>query len=103
MTQTRGGRAVTMPGSLLQGRRVLESGYKDEMAGKRLGAAAVILDGQGRVLLVKHAYGRLEVGFWDPAELPRPISDFTVRRITDALSCVEQPLPIRVGPRQWLD
>ncbi len=144
------------------------------MVGKRLGAAAVILDAQGRVLLVKHAYGRLnwelpgghaetgesivdtarrevleetklavvalsttgvyydaevdllhfvfrcrpadtaarpcpdaeeisECGFWDPADLPRPISDFTVRRISDALSGVEQPLPVPVGPRQWLE
>jgi 8-oxo-dGTP pyrophosphatase MutT (NUDIX family) len=29
------------------------------MVGKRLGAAAVIRDGAGRVLLVKHSYGRL--------------------------------------------
>jgi 8-oxo-dGTP diphosphatase len=144
------------------------------MVGKKLGAAAVILDTQGRVLLVKHSYGPLnwelpgggaeqgesivetalrEVreetglhvvaqhttgiyydtetdvlhfvflcqsrdstpvprseteeisasGFWSPTALPRPISDFTVRRIADAMGGVRQPLPAPVGPRQWLD
>lgn len=147
---------------------------KDEMVGKKLGAAAVILDTQGRVLLVKHSYGPLnwelpgggaeqgesivetalrevreETGlhvvaqhttgiyydtetdmlrfvflcqsrdttlvprfeaeeisasaFWSPTALPRPISDFTVRRIADAMAGVMQPLPAPVGPRQWLD
>jgi 8-oxo-dGTP pyrophosphatase MutT (NUDIX family) len=144
------------------------------MVGKKLGAAAVILDTQGRVLLVKHSYGPLnwelpgggaeqgesivetalrevleETGlhvvaqhttgiyydtetdmlhfaflcqsrdttlvprfeaeeisasaFWSPTALPRPISDFTVRRIADAMAGVMQPLPAPVGPRQWLD
>jgi 8-oxo-dGTP diphosphatase len=144
------------------------------MTGKKLAAAAVILDTQGRVLLVKHSYGRLnwelpgggaedgesivetalrevleetglhvvaqhttgiyydaaadmlhfvflcgsgdpalvpasgteeisETSFWSLATLPRPISDFTVRRIADAMSGVKQPLPVEVGPRQWLD
>ena len=144
------------------------------MIGKKLGAAAVILDTQGRVLLVKHTYGPLnwelpgggaeegesivetalrevleetglhvvaqhttgiyydretdmlhfvflcqsrdttlasqsdgeeisEFGFWSPTALPRPISNFTVRRIADAISGAKQPLPVPVGPRQWLD
>jgi 8-oxo-dGTP diphosphatase len=144
------------------------------MTGKKLAAAAVILDTQGRVLLVKHNYGPLnwelpgggaedgesivetalrevleetglhvvaqhttgiyydtaadmlhfvflcqsrdpaliptsgteevsESAFWSPTTLPRPISDFTVRRIADAMSGVKQPLPAPVGPRQWLD
>lgn len=144
------------------------------MIGKRLGAAAVILDEHGRVLLVNHRYGRLnwelpgggaeagesivdtalrevleetglaveaehttgiyddteadmlhfvfrcrsrgtapvpcpdaeeisECAFWSPAALPRPISDFTIRRIGDALSGTRQPLPVLVGPRKWLD
>jgi 8-oxo-dGTP diphosphatase len=133
------------------------------MVGKKLGAAAVILDTQGRVLLVRHTYGPLnwelpgggaergenivdtavrevleetglhvvaqhttgiyydrqadmlhfvflcqprdttlaprsdgeeisERGFWLPTALPRPLSDFTVRRIVDAISGAKQPL-----------
>ena len=144
------------------------------MVGKKLGAAAVILDKQGRVLLVKHTYGPInwelpgggaeagesvvetalrevfeetrlhvvaqhttgiyydteadmlhfvflchsqetallahpdaeeisECAFWSPNALPRPISNFTVRRIADAISGAKQPLPSPVGPRQWLD
>lgn len=141
----------------------------------RLGAAAVILNDQGRVLLVKHSYGRrnwelpggaAEVGesivqtalrevgeetglqvvaehttgiyyepeidmlhfvfrchpqddtfdslcpdheeisqcaFWPPEALPRPISDFTIRRIADAVSGVALPLPAVILTRQWLD
>lgn len=141
---------------------------------KPVGAAAVILDLQGRVLLVKHNYGRLnwelpggaaephesavdtvlrevreetglrvqaerlaavyyepridmhhflfvcrpldaaavpradpaettDCGFWPPDALPRPISDFTVRRIQDAASGAGSPLPVVIGPRQWLE
>ena len=134
-----------------------------------LGAAGVIVDDQGRVLLVKHAYGELnwelpggggepgesaeetahrevreEVGvqleverisgiYWDPAEsahhfafrarhrgeprvaspeitdvawfspdrLPRPISDFTLVRIADALG--DAPARVTtIGPREWI-
>lgn len=140
---------------------------------KKLGAAAASFDEHGRVLLVKHSYGRLnwevpggaveageavvnaavrevheetglrvvakrltgvyfepvidalhfvflcqrqdttlvpwpdaeeitECAFWYLDDLPRPISDFTVRRIEDAVSGAKQPLPAIVGPRQWL-
>ena len=134
-----------------------------------VGAASVIVDDAGRVLVVKHGYGELnwelpggggqagesaeetarrealeEVGiqldverlvgvYWeppdahhfvfrarargaprvaDPAEidelgwfspnaLPRPISDFTTRRITDALG--DGPVRVwTIGPRVWL-
>ncbi len=139
----------------------------------RLGAAAVILDGERRVLLVRHTYGRFnwelpggaaerdesivqtalrevceetglkvtarhttgiyyepeidmlhfvflcevaagtldprpagweisECAFWPPDDLPRPISDFTVRRIQDALSGTTFPLPQTVEKRKWL-
>jgi 8-oxo-dGTP diphosphatase len=40
--------------------------------------------------------------FWKLDELPRPISDFTVRRIEDAVSGAEQSLPVSIGPRRWL-
>lgn len=141
---------------------------------KKLGAAAVILDARGRVLLVKHSYGmqnwelpggaaeseesvadtavrevreetglrvtaqRLtglyympendshhfvflcgteeasqvarsvssettECGYFDPHALPRPISDFTARRIQDALSGEVMRLPVSIGPREWLE
>ncbi|MCC7370752.1 MAG: NUDIX domain-containing protein [Chloroflexi bacterium] len=142
---------------------------------KLLGSAAVIFDEQGRVLLVKHSYGRLnrelpggrgeesesiaatavqevreetglevraealtgiyyqpwqdmhhfvfrcvrenpaatprpdaheitDCGYWPPEDLPRPISDFTVRRIGDALSGASSSiLPVAVTPPQWLE
>jgi 8-oxo-dGTP diphosphatase len=139
---------------------------------RRVGAAAVVLDDHGRVLLVRHTYGRfnwelpggasepresfaetalrelreetsLEAvaerltgiyyepetdahhfvfrcrvlageatpssreishsGYWALDALPRPISDFTVRRIEDALSGTVYPLPVAVPPRTWLE
>ena len=39
--------------------------------------------------------------FWPPDALPRPISDFTIRRINDAASGIYLPLPGEVPPRQW--
>ena len=44
-----------------------------------------------------------ECAFWHPDDLPRPISDFTVRRVADAVSGAEQPLPSDIGTRQWLE
>ncbi|WP_437348803.1 NUDIX hydrolase [Paenibacillus humicus] len=141
---------------------------------KSIGAAAVILDSEGRVLLVKHSYGNnnwelpggkaedeesaedtaarevleevgLKVGirqltgiYYDPNhdmhhfvfmadtgpshpapqpsspeilecrycardELPRPISDFTCKRIDDALNPNRPQLFHTVGPRHWLE
>ncbi len=141
---------------------------------KKIGAAAVIVDGEGRVLLVKQTYGHLnwdlpggaaeagespdetvlpevreetgldvtvlhltgyyhdaeadflhfvflcelrdrdaaprpdlaevsECRYWPPGALPRPISDFTIRRIQDAVAGVKFRLPTRVGPRVWLE
>jgi 8-oxo-dGTP diphosphatase len=142
---------------------------------KLLGSAAVILDEQGRILLVKHSYGRLnwelpggraeegesiaatavrevreetglevraealtgiyyqpwqdmhhfvfrcvnenpaatprpdadeitDCGNWPPDALPRPISDFTIRRIEDALSSASRSvLPVSVTPPRWLE
>ena len=139
---------------------------------KRIGAAALIVDDGGRVLLVKHTYGRLnwelpgggaeadesaeetalrevreetglrvvverlggvyyerevdmhhfvfvcrlegaeaprpdraeiaECGYWPPDALPRPISDFTVRRIHDALGAARPVSLVAVPPRRWL-
>jgi 8-oxo-dGTP diphosphatase len=144
------------------------------MRNKSIGAAAVIVNDEGGVLLVKQTYGRLnwelpggaaEVGespdetalrevseetglvvvplhltgyyhdaeadflhfvflcevrdgtamprpdnaevsecrYWPPGALPRPISDFTTRRIQEAVAGVRFPLPSRVGPRVWLE
>lgn len=141
---------------------------------KTVGAAAYIVEGEGRVLLVKHAYGhrnwelpggagevhespvetavrevKEETGltvvarhmtgccyapenetlhfvfwceqeepraipradgvetsacaFWSPDALPRPISDWTVRRIQDALAGNRLPLPVGIGARVWLE
>ena len=141
--------------------------------GRRVGAAAVIVDGAGRVLLVRHTYGPLDwhipggasepgesvvetalrelheetgleasaesltgiywdaerdahhfvfrcrpreghdpvpsspeisaCAFWPMDSLPRPINDFTVRRIEDALTAAPQPLPIAVPARVLLE
>ena len=139
-----------------------------------MGAAAVIPDAQGRVLLVQHSYGMLnweipggmaepgesvldtalrevreetgllveprrltgiyyephndfhhfvflcrrldettemtlesaeitDAGYWEPSALPRPISDFTVRRIHDALVGEREVLPVSITPRRWLE
>jgi 8-oxo-dGTP diphosphatase len=138
-----------------------------------MGAAAVVLDSRGRVLLVRHTYGRLnwelpggasengesvvdtalrelreETGlrasadrltgvyyeletdahhfvfvctvesapdpapaspeisdraYWPASELPRPISTFTIQRITDALGDSPLRLPAVVPRREWLD
>lgn len=146
------------------------------MATKKLiGAAAVITDSEGRVLLVRHTYGKLnwelpggaaeaneslegtavrevleETGlqvavermvgriYYDPGydmhhfvfvcrrlnaekgpvtdikevsdcgyfpidALPRPISDFTVRRIQDAVQAQNQPGMVTIGPRVWFE
>ncbi len=145
-----------------------------EWTAKKLGAAAIITDERGYILMVKHSYGKLNweipggaaeanesiadtairevheetglvviaerltgtyfwadndshhfvflcsivqdgqkplslsgettgCGFFPADALPRPISDFTVRRIRDALSEQTALLPVTVGPRQWLD
>ena len=139
---------------------------------KGIGAAALIRDQAGRVLLVRHTYGRLnwelpggvvernespseavvrevreetgiqtevisllghyyepaedrlhyvfecggngtapvansaeisECQFFDSNDLPRPISDFTIRRIEDALSGAKIPLPANVPVREWFE
>ena len=144
------------------------------MKNKSIGAAAIIVDREGKLLLVQHTYGRRnwelpggaaeinespletaqrevweETGlavvahhmtgmyydpagdflhlvfwcrpqdtearprpdlqeiaacrFWLPDALPRPISDFTVRRIHDAVAGVALPLPDAIRPRVWLE
>jgi len=44
-----------------------------------------------------------ECRYWPRSALPRPISDFTIRRIEDAIAGVEFRLPSHVGPRVWLE
>ena len=44
-----------------------------------------------------------ECGYWPPDALPRPMTDFTERRIRDALSPTPPALPVSVGPRVLLD
>jgi len=41
-------------------------------------------------------------GNWSASNLPRPISNFTVQRIEDALRPAPQTLPSVVPPREWL-
>ena len=139
----------------------------------KLGAAAIIVNEQSSILLVKHSYGRLnweipgggteesesivetvvrevleetglqvvarhttgiyyepeidllcfvflchpqdgdfdslrpdneeisQCAFWPPDALPRPISDFTIRRVADAASGAKLPLPTVIPKRQW--
>ncbi|WP_274654801.1 NUDIX hydrolase [Paenibacillus humicola] len=143
------------------------------MPNKSIGAAAVILDDAGRVLLVKHSYGKLnwelpggkaeenesaqetarrevleetgldvtvgqltgiyydpeydmhhfvflarcggtgkplpsspeitECRFCAPADLPRPMSDFTRKRIREALKPEGRPDVHVIGPRRWIE
>ena len=42
-------------------------------------------------------------GFWPLEDLPRPISDYTVRRIHDGLSGRALPLPNLLTERHWLE
>jgi 8-oxo-dGTP diphosphatase len=44
-----------------------------------------------------------ECAYWPLVSLPRPISDFTVRRIEDALAESPQQLPVSIPARSWLD
>jgi len=143
------------------------------MSNKRVGAAAVIMDSEGRILLVKHNYGKynwelpgglseqkesaedtakrevleetgLEVTverltgvyyepyndmhhfvfickvvdnqqpqpdasevtdckYYNVDDLPRPISDFTITRIQEALNIDRDHLFHIIGPRQWFE
>ncbi len=41
--------------------------------------------------------------YWPAAQLPRPLSDFTFRRIEDARARAQQPLPVAIPPRTWLE
>jgi 8-oxo-dGTP pyrophosphatase MutT (NUDIX family) len=153
---------------------VSEGDNESFVAATRMGAAAVIVDEGGRVLLVKHTYGRRnwelpggqtepgesaeetalrevreetglrvragrlagvyyepdtdmhhfvfvcrplddsatlrpdrveisECRYWGQDALPRPISDFTIRRIHDAMSEVSVTSILAVPPRQWFD
>lgn len=41
--------------------------------------------------------------FWSTTALPRPISNFTIQRIMDAVSGAQQPLPHIIKPLQWLE
>jgi 8-oxo-dGTP diphosphatase len=147
-------------------------GLYNDVIGRRahLGAAAVIFDGQGRVLLVRQSYGRrawelpgggrrpkesleqavrrevreeigaevttaelrgvyyepdvdqhhfafrceltagdgprptspeiLDCGYWSLDALPRPMTDFTLQRITDALPPVKAVTVTVIGPRR---
>jgi hypothetical protein len=76
-----------------------------------MGAAAAVLDSQEHVLLVQHTYGKLKrlhrlisaCEYWSAADLPHPISNFTIRRIEDALRSTPQVLPVLLPPREWLD
>ena len=44
-----------------------------------------------------------ECRFWPPVALPRPISDWTVRRIQDAMTGSTFGLPVGIGARVWLE
>lgn len=43
-----------------------------------------------------------ECAFWSRDALPRPISDWTIRRIQDAIDGKNFGLPAVIGPRVWL-
>jgi 8-oxo-dGTP diphosphatase len=41
--------------------------------------------------------------YWSVADLPRPISNFTIQRVNDTLRVTPQALPSLLAPREWLD
>jgi 8-oxo-dGTP diphosphatase len=41
--------------------------------------------------------------YWSAADLPHPISNFTIQRIEDAFRATPQVLPFLLPPREWLD
>jgi 8-oxo-dGTP diphosphatase len=41
--------------------------------------------------------------YWASTALPRPISDFTIRRINDALNDAAVVLPVLIPARAWLE
>lgn len=45
----------------------------------------------------------LECGYFSVEELPRPMSDFTYRRLLDALEARRDELFHTIGPRVWLE
>jgi 8-oxo-dGTP diphosphatase len=44
-----------------------------------------------------------ECAYWPVGELPRPISDFTIRRIEDATAANAVRLPVVISTRRWLE
>ena len=144
-----------------------------ELSGRLVGAAAGVVDDEGRILLVRHTYGRLnwelpggmsepgesveqaalrelreetglrarveqltgiyyepetdqhhvvfrcltqgvsapapssseisDCGFFSVDDLPRPISDFTIRRIQDTLAESSPRTVITIPTRSWLE
>jgi 8-oxo-dGTP diphosphatase len=40
--------------------------------------------------------------YWPPDSLPRPVSDFTIRRIQDGVTGPTPELPVTIALRQWL-
>lgn len=44
-----------------------------------------------------------DCGFWSIEDLPRPISDYTVRRIHEVLSGQVLPLPTQLWERNWIE
>ncbi len=47
--------------------------------------------------------GITECAYWPSDGLPRPISDFTVRRIQDAIKIPDVTLPVIFSGRKWLE
>jgi 8-oxo-dGTP pyrophosphatase MutT (NUDIX family) len=44
-----------------------------------------------------------DCGFFSADELPRPISDFTIRRIDDAIAAAAPDAVVDISPRAWLE
>ena len=44
-----------------------------------------------------------ECAYWPRDALPRPVSDFTIRRIEDAYTDAPVALPVVITPRAWLE
>lgn len=80
--------------------------YEPDRDAHHLVFACTVADGSDGTPYLADPDEITELGWFALAELPRPIQDFTVRRIEEALLGAGEEtalLPVVVGPRQQLD
>lgn len=79
----------------------LSSAPAVDWPGRFVGVAAAVIDPSGRILLVRHTYGRLS---WElPGGVSEPGETFTIRRIQDAIAAAAPERVVVIPPRTWLE